>query len=123
MSCVYLLHIDPPLGHARHYTGFTKDDTPDRRLARHRVGHGSKMLAAAVKGGRTLSLVHYWPGGTLKFEAYLKRRGDTKSWCPACAIDRRPLPTLACMTPRFDGRTRWRRNADRAYQKAMSEAT
>ena len=33
IGIVYTLHLDPPLGHARHYTGFGKDR--EARLADH----------------------------------------------------------------------------------------
>lgn len=110
--CVYLLHISPPLGHARHYTGWTSDTSPGRRLATHQKGKGSKMLAAAVRSGRSLELVCHWPEGDRKFEAWLKRRGDTKQWCPACGVNSRPMPRAEGM--KFDGRTKRQRRDQRA---------
>lgn len=128
MGCVYLLHITPPLGHARHYVGYTDDVEPSRRLAKHAKGQGSKMLRAAVSSGRVLSVVHHWPGATRRFEAYLKRRADTPSWCPAC-VDlpakrrRRSVPGPAQVPNEFVTETkRARRTRLRAITVALEAA-
>jgi predicted GIY-YIG superfamily endonuclease len=46
---VYLIHLDQPLAHARHYIGFTDD--LERRLHEHQQGNGAKMLAAVARAG------------------------------------------------------------------------
>lgn len=92
MTCVYLLHIDPPFGRLRHYLGFTLDDDPCRRVMEHRRGRGSKLLRAATAFGCNITLVHFWAGGDRRFEAYLKNRRDTPRWCPKCGDGSRPLP-------------------------------
>jgi hypothetical protein len=48
---VYLLHFDRPYRHARHYLGWTADETVDARLARHRAGGGARLIAV-IRGGR-----------------------------------------------------------------------
>lgn len=46
---VYLVHMDSPLAHARHYIGCTTD--PKARLTRHAQGHGARILQAAYEAG------------------------------------------------------------------------
>lgn len=92
---VYLLHIDPPLEHARHYIGFCEDGRNDLRLAEHIAGRGARILAAAARAGRKITLVHTWPGASRAFERKLKNRKAAPRWCPCCKPDRhgkRPLP-------------------------------
>jgi hypothetical protein len=89
---VYLLKIDPPLAHARHYIGWCEDGQEAKRLARHIAGHGAKLLAAAVAAGSKILPVHTWPGADRRFERKLKNRKDTAKWCPCCGHGKRPLP-------------------------------
>jgi hypothetical protein len=56
MGTVYLIHFERPLGdlnnprgQARHYLGFTED--LEARLAAHRSGNGSAIMAAVVQAG------------------------------------------------------------------------
>lgn len=83
---IYILHIDPPLKHARHYVGWTKDDDVTRRVSEHLNQSGrrpSKLIGAALRAGRTVTLA-----GTLEgdrdFERQLKNRGGAASYCPVC---------------------------------------
>lgn len=46
---VYLLHLDTPLSHAKHYMGSCDD--LDARLERHRTGSGARMLAVCIERG------------------------------------------------------------------------
>lgn len=122
MPCVYLLHIDPPLGHARHYVGFSTDDDPCRRVEMHRKGAGSKMLRAAVRSGRKLTLVHFWTGADRKFEAWLHKRRDASKWCPSCGGSR-PLPTAEAMSERFhNGKADHEVRRKRSYEVTCSAA-
>ena len=41
---VYLLHFERSYRHARHYIGFTQN--LEQRLAEHRAGRGSPLVAA-----------------------------------------------------------------------------
>ena len=83
---IYILHIDPPLAHARHYVGWTKDEDVSRRVQEHLDQSGrrpARLIGAALAAGRTITLA-----GTLEgdrdFERQLKRRGSAKSYCPLC---------------------------------------
>lgn len=83
---IYILHIDPPLAHARHYVGWTKDEDVTRRVNEHLKQSGrrpSKLIGAALRAGRAVTLA-----GTLEgdrdFERRLKSRGGASSYCPLC---------------------------------------
>ena len=82
MSVVYLLHLDKPLRHAKHYLGFAADDLP-ARLERHASGQGARMLAVCVERGITWQLVRTWQGDR-NFERRLKNRRETPRLCPVC---------------------------------------
>ncbi|MGH3737254.1 MAG: hypothetical protein ACRDT6_16805 [Micromonosporaceae bacterium] len=57
---VYLLHLDRPYRHARHYTGWTSDLAG--RLAEHAAGHGSRLLAVVRGAGIGWQLARTWRG-------------------------------------------------------------
>ena len=57
---VYLLHFDRSYRHARHYIGFTQN--LDQRLAEHRAGRGSPLIAAAIADGIEFQLAAIWEG-------------------------------------------------------------
>ena len=78
---VYLLHLEPPFGHARHYLGST--DNLEHRLHLHRIGQGARMLAAARAAGVRWHLVRTWDGGRAE-EARLKRAHNGPRYCPVC---------------------------------------
>lgn len=98
---VYVLHIDPPYRHARHYIGFTPDATADRRIAEHLAGTGSPLIRAARAAGCTIQVAEVFAGAPRLFERNLKRRRDTASWCHLCARFRRRTPDPAALTPEF----------------------
>jgi hypothetical protein len=85
----YLVHLDRPLGsshplgRAAHYIGTTSVGV-DKRLAVHREGRGSRMLAAAVERGIAFSVVRTWPGGR-DVERQLKRQRNAPRLCPRCS--------------------------------------
>ena len=83
---IYILHIDPPLAHARHYVGWTQDEDVARRVNEHLEQSGrrpSKLVGAALRAGRVVTLV-----GTLEgdrtFERRLKTGGGAARFCPLC---------------------------------------
>lgn len=78
---VYLLHLDFPLRHAKHYTGFADD--LDARLERHASGHGARMLAVCIERGITWTLARTWEGDR-NLERRLKSRKDATRLCPIC---------------------------------------
>lgn len=78
---LYLLHLDPPLAHARHYLGFA-EDVP-ARIERHLAGTGSPLIRAALANGSTITLAAVFEGDRT-FERVLKRRKNTPRLCPIC---------------------------------------
>lgn len=79
---VYLVHLDKPLGHNRHYMGFSRN--VEKRLERHRRGNGAKLLAAAKNEGIGFRLVRVWENVTPSFERKLKLRKEGPRFCPVC---------------------------------------
>ena len=84
---VYLIHIDKPIGHARHYIGYSEDVAA--RLKRHRAGQGGRLLAAAVKRGIHFDVVRIWTEAGRAWEARLKRQGNIARLCPMCLNEKR----------------------------------
>lgn len=83
MCCVYLIHLDRPFQHARHYVGWAKD--LDRRLAHHAAGTGARFLQVVREAGITWQLVRVWPDADRTFERRLKKTHSVRDYCPACA--------------------------------------
>jgi predicted GIY-YIG superfamily endonuclease len=90
---VYLLHLDRPYGHARHYCGWTTD--LDARLAAHTAGTGARLLAVAADAGIGWRLARTWPGVDRRRERQLKNQGGAARRCPLCGITPRPAPPTA----------------------------
>ena len=87
---VYMIHLQRPYRHARHYLGWTHD--VEQRLAVHRQGQGSPLLRAAVAAGITFDVVRTWPG-----DRHLERRlhnakNSPARLCPVC----RGKTSMAC---------------------------
>ncbi len=80
---VYTLHLDPPLGHAKHYTGFGRD--LDARLAEYASGQGARLTQVQLDRGGTWRLASAQPG-TRDREAQLKERGASRR-CPICQAE------------------------------------
>jgi len=78
---VYLLHLDRPYKHARHYMGWAHD--LDARLARHRSGNGARLIAVAAQAGIGWQLARTWPGDRT-LERRLKKRKNAPRLCPVC---------------------------------------
>ncbi|GAA0720645.1 hypothetical protein Drose_06915 [Dactylosporangium roseum] len=83
---VYLLHFDRAFGHARHYTGWTRDLTA--RLAEHAAGRGARLLAVVHAAGIGWQLARTWEG-TRADERALKRQGGASRRCPLCGVTAR----------------------------------
>ncbi len=81
MSTIYLLHLDTPLRHARHYVGLADD--LDARLERHASGNGARMLAVCRERGITWQLARTWQGNR-GFERWLKNKKNSTWFCPVC---------------------------------------
>jgi len=82
-SQVYLIHLDQPYHHARHYIGFVIDGDVDRRLREHRSGNGAKMLRAVNQAGIKYQIVRSVPG-TRSDERAIKNQKKSASYCPIC---------------------------------------
>ena len=89
----YLLHLDQPYCSGRHpgaghYVGYS-DNIPER-IATHRKGQGSPLLAAALAAGIDFRLVRIWPGADRRFERKLHNRHGSRLWPePECVSERR----------------------------------
>jgi hypothetical protein len=103
---IYILHIDPPLAHARHYVGWTKDEDVTRRVRQHLTQSGSrpsKLVGAALAAGRAVTLAGVLEGDR-NFERRLKNRGSACKYCPLCR-------------PAYNARAAAQSRARRALQK------
>jgi len=81
---IYLIHIDPPVSHAKHYLGWT---TPERlavRLRHHEQGKGARLLLAALERGALVRLVRLWRDGSILEERRIKRTSRLAVHCPVC---------------------------------------
>ena len=96
---VYLLHLDPPVKHARHYTGWTSD--LDQRLEAHRAGRGARLMEVVKEAGGTFRLTRTWPGPRA-LERAIKDMRDAPKLCPECSPQPCPLARgrAAAVSPR-----------------------
>lgn len=85
---VYLLHLDPPLKHARHYVGWTSN--LDERLEAHRAGRGARLLEAVKEAGGSFHLVRTW-AGSRSLERAIKDRKEAPKLCPGCSPSPKPV--------------------------------
>jgi predicted GIY-YIG superfamily endonuclease len=84
---VYLLHLDPPYRHAKHYIGWTRD--LDARMEAHRGGRGARLMEVVKNAGGTFRLARTWPGDRNR-ERAIKNRHEAPKLCPECSP--RPYP-------------------------------
>jgi hypothetical protein len=86
---LYLLHIDPPYRHARHYLGFTARATLAARLTEHALcgSKASPLLKAAMRAGCIVSIARIWQDGTRTHERRLKQQGGLSRHCPVCRAE------------------------------------
>lgn len=90
---IYLVHLQRPYRHARHYLGWAAD--VERRLAEHRAGRGSPLLRAAAAAGISFDVVRMWPGTRFEERRLHRFKNTPARLCPIC----RGEPTSA-QTPR-----------------------
>ena len=86
MGVIYLLHFERSFKHARHYLGWTED--LDRRLAQHRAGRGSPLIAAAIADGITFELAATWPGDRTDERRLHRYKNSPGRLCPICRTER-----------------------------------
>ena len=92
---VYLLHIDPPLRHSKHYIGYARDEKQfGERVKRHKAGTGGALPREAIKAGSMIEVAHVWDGAPREFKRYVKRYGGATRYCPLCAKNTRPIPRV-----------------------------
>lgn len=89
MSVCYLIHFNSKIGNpanrrgqAQHYLGCTS--SLKRRMADHRSGNGSKIMAAVARAGVSWRLARTWSHGTRKLEKRLKAQKNAPRLCPIC---------------------------------------
>ena len=81
---VYILHLNTPLAHARHYVGWSKNEqTLSARLDHHATGHGARFTKVCVERGITWQLAATLPGDR-NDERALKNKKHTARYCPIC---------------------------------------
>jgi len=88
MATVYLIHLDQPISHAKHYLGYSSLENVIDRLARHKAGKGARLLQVANERNITYSIIRTWEFATWqearKFERKLKSQKHTPRLCPVC---------------------------------------
>lgn len=89
LGTIYLLHFDRPLKHAKHYLGWTRD--LESRLADHRAGSGSRLLAACKREGIGFSLSRTWSPPNRHRERQIKNQGGLSRSCPMCGVHPRAV--------------------------------
>ena len=81
---VYTLHLWPPLAHAKHYTGWTRN--LPQRLIDHAMGRGGRLPQVQVERGGSWVVAQTEPGGPAR-ERQLKQHGASRR-CAVCkAVD------------------------------------
>jgi hypothetical protein len=81
---VYTLHLWPPIAHAKHYTGWTRN--LPQRLADHALGRGGRLPQVQVERGGSWVVAQTEPGSRGK-ERQLKKHGAARR-CEVCkAVD------------------------------------
>jgi hypothetical protein len=82
MGLIYLLHFDRSYHRARHYLGYTED--LEARLAAHRAGRGSPLVAAAIRDGIDFQLAATRPGDGTEERRMHRYRNSPRRLCPIC---------------------------------------
>lgn len=94
MPWIYLLHLDKPLHHARHYAGCTTDLT--QRLITHATGHGSHLTRHLylIGIGWTLGGIYQAKEGCnlRAIERILKDQKHGPRYCTLCTGRPQTLP-------------------------------
>ena len=85
---VYILHLDSPLAHARHYVGWAR--RLEQRIEHHHQGTGARLLQVCNERGISYRLATHFPG-TRRDERRLKNQKNTARYCPVCNDNPYPL--------------------------------
>jgi hypothetical protein len=95
---VYICHLDPPLAHARHYTGHAGPGHLAERLADHGTSRGARLLQVQRERGGSWHLARTLPGGR-DLERAIKDAQAVPRYCPDCTPA--PRVSLPEVTPRL----------------------
>jgi hypothetical protein len=79
---IYLIHFSARYKHAGHYLGSA--EILKARLAAHRSGNGSRLMAVIAEAGIDWSLARTWENATREDEARLKCHQHNRRLCPLC---------------------------------------
>jgi len=84
-ATVYLLHLDQPYQHARHYTsnGAASSRSLKARPTEYEKGQGARLLQVVKAAGIAWTLARTWPGDR-KRERQFKAHGGASRRCPQC---------------------------------------
>ena len=107
LGVIYLLHFERSYHHARHYLGYTDD--LEGRLAAHRAGRGSPLVAAAVRDGIDFVLAATWPGDRHQERRLHRYHNSPRQLCPICRADPGTDPDALTTIESTAGRTTKRR--------------
>jgi hypothetical protein len=88
---VYILHLDPPYRHARHYTGHAEPGHLAERLAEHGTARGARLLQVQREAGGSWHLARTLPGGR-DLERAIKDAQAVPRYCPDCTPAPRQSP-------------------------------
>jgi hypothetical protein len=88
---VYILHLDPPYRHARHYTGHAEPGHLAERLAEHGMARGGRLLQVQREAGGSWHLARTLPGGR-DLERAIKDAQAVPRYCPDCTPTPRQSP-------------------------------
>lgn len=84
---VYLIHLQENLHHARHYLGWSPNETTfKRRLWHHKKGTGAGLLRAANERGIKWKVVRQWQDNKPR-ERRLHDQNNNRRLCPICNPD------------------------------------
>jgi predicted GIY-YIG superfamily endonuclease len=82
MRGVYILHLDTPLEHARHYTGFAHDLA--ERIPLHGTSRGARIMQVCQERGITWRLGRIFEDGDRRLERRFKKTGHAAARCAIC---------------------------------------
>lgn len=89
---VYILHLDTPLAHAKHYVGYsTSPRTLEARIEHHRAGTaGARFTQVLHERGITFQVARVFEEADAIFERQLKNTKNVARYCPLCTPNAHP---------------------------------
>ena len=88
IGVTYLLHFEQPIGHSRHYLGWTNN--LGKRLSSHLDGKRERCVLTheARLRGIGFQLARVWEDVTIEHEKRLKSWKNNPKLCPICQRER-----------------------------------